>query len=658
MLPMQKLSSTLLAVMLVLTACAAQPPPRYQVITLTGNPYDRGFQHGQQMAALIKSFYTTLLTTSLLPYLNRNQPDIAAYLHNYDATEHPEYGDGQFSIRLLRESAKSLEASIPQVYIDEMNGIADGVCSKELAGCNGRSDTACYASGHVACGLDYQDILVLNTFVDTTLAARGITYFLQQAGAPRVTEVEWLGASLVGDGVDNNGDGTTDEAGESLIASYESLPNAMWVEVPPAAKVRIRMHDDDAMVDPLSVRILVDGTVYTQESPELQIATPTDATGQPLIHDTDVTLTPASPWTQPIVTIQVQAGDTKISETPPPAHEHRMRTEQFTLSTRGLGKPPHLVPNMGISDGTSQPPSIGFALRKSATPDGQVRLAHHFSLLDAGTSHKHTVVQIHHPDSGPSYIFVGWVGIAYGFAGLNTEGVSYGCNHSDTLNNPLAGAFLTDFFDAKLVSSGEPIGFLLRDILSQAHNADEAATLAYDTTPTFGWNFLFADKGGKLRAVEVRRDIGMGGVIANPGAGRAQWTPDTGDAAGVDQWGVPWASQQTDDLRMGAHFRPLANDFSMNLGGMFNLRPQRDWSSYYFSSVRAMANLAEQITTNYGKFDLATVIATMRTPVLVDEHDSMTAVVIEPGLGKLHAALGTVPATDSDFDTFDLTSAP
>ena len=632
MLRMLKPTSIALTLAVLLTACAAEQPPRYQVVHLSGTSYQRGLQHGQQMSSLIKSFYSTLLATSLLPYLNRNQPDIAAYLHNYDAVLHPEYGNGQFSLLLLRESAASLEASIPPQFVEEMHGIADGS------------------------GMNYQDILVLNTFVDTVLAARGITYFLQQAGAPRVTQVEWLGASLVGDGVDNNGDGTTDEPTESLVAPYESLPHAMWVEVPATAKLRVRLHDDDAKVDPESVRVIVDEKVYTLDSAELVMVTPTDAGGLPLIHDTDVTVTPAAPWTKPIVTVQVQAGDNKLSINPPPSHEHRMRTEQFTVSTKGYGKPPHLVPNQGVSDGTSQPPSIGFAVRKSATPDGQVRLAHHFSLLDAGTSHKHTLVQIHHPDSGPSYAFVGWVGIAYGFAGLNSEGVAYGCNHSDTLNNPLAGAFLTDFFDAKLLSSGEPIGFLLRDILAQAHNADEAATLAYDTTPTFGWNFLFADKGGKLRAVEVRRDVGMGGVIAKPGEGRANWTPDA-DAAGVDQWGVPWASEKQDDMRVGAHFRPLANDFAMDLG-IFNLRPQRDWSSYYFSSVRAMANLAARITANYGKFDLATMIATLRVPELVDAHDSMTAVVIEPGLGKLHAALGTEPATDSDFDTFDLTSAP
>ena len=617
----------------LLVACAAEPPPRYNVVTLSGTDYQRGFQHGQQMSSQIKSFYSTLLTTSLIPYLNRNQPDIAAYLSTYDAEAHPEYGNGQFSLLLLRESAVSLEPSIPPGFIEEMHGIADGS------------------------GMTYQDILVLNTFVDTVLAARGITYFLQQAGAPQVSQIEWLGAPLDKDGVDNNGDGTTDETGESRVDAYESSPHALWVEVPKNAKLRVRLHDKDAQVDRDAVRLLVDGQVYTAATPELQVITPTDASGALLEHDTDLILTPSAPWTNQVVTFQVQAGDNKYSFLPPPTHEHRMRTEQFTVGTTGIGKPPHLVPNKGISDGTSQPPSIGFAVRKSATPDGQTRLAHHFSLLDAGTSHKHTLVQIHHPSTGPSYIFVGWVGIAYGFAGLNTEGVSYGCNHSDTLNNPLAGEFLKNFFDAKLVSSGEPIGFLLRDILAKAHNSDEAAQLAYDTTPTFGWNFLFADKAGTLRAVEVRRDIGMGGVIDHPGEGRAQWTPDPTVAAGLDAWGVPWASQTVDDLRIGAHFGPLANDFALDLG-IFNLRPQRDWSSYYFSSVRAMANLAEQVTAKYGKFDLATMIATLREPVLVDQHDSMTAVVIEPGLGKFHAALGTVPATDSDFDTFDLTGAP
>ena len=639
---MPKLSAHIPPALLVLTllaACAAEPPPPFQVVEVSGSAYGRGLQHGQQMSSLIKSFYTTLLTTSLLPYLNRNQPDIAAYLQNYDPLLHPQYGNGQFSTLLLRESALSLEKSIPPEFIEEMHGIADGA------------------------GMAYADILVLNTFVDTVLAARAITYFLQQAGAPRVTQLEWLGASLTGDGVDNNGAGTTDEATESLIKTYESSDHALWVEVPAAAKLRVRVHDDDAKVDPESVRILVDGVVYTAGSPELQMATPTDAGGLPLIHDTDLTLTPKTAWTQPIVTIQVQAGDNRPTDQPPPSHEHRMRTEQFTLSTKGLGKAPHEVANRGVSDGTSQPPSVAFAVRKTATPDGQVRLAHHFSLLDAGTSHKHTLVQIHHPDKGPSYVFVGWVGIAYGFAGLNGHGVAYACNHSDTLNNPLVDAVLgrvleEGFTDglahARLVANGLPVGFVLRDVLAGAHTADEAAQRAMAALPTFGWNYLFADKAGGLRTVETRRDM----LVDTPGDGQLSWTPDASEPGGADAWGQPWSSVHGDDLRMGAHFRRLANDLRLPLGNLFNILPQRDWSSYYFSSVRAMANLGQTLRDNYGKLDLGTMQAALRNPVLVDLHDSMTAVVIEPGLGRVHAALGTVPATDSEFVTFNLTVVP
>ena len=35
------------------------------------------------------------------------------------------------------------------------------------------------------------------------------------------------------------------------------------------------------------------------------------------------------------------------------------------------------------------------------TPDGAPLLAQHFAMLDANTSHRHTVVFVHHPDSGP-----------------------------------------------------------------------------------------------------------------------------------------------------------------------------------------------------------------------------------------------------------------
>ena len=103
------------ACILALSGCqTAQPPPRYRVLHLTGTPKERGRQHGQQLRSEIRSFYTRMLKISLLPYLNRNQKDIAAVLKVYDG---PEYANGKFSDRLLRESALSLEKFIAPEHL-------------------------------------------------------------------------------------------------------------------------------------------------------------------------------------------------------------------------------------------------------------------------------------------------------------------------------------------------------------------------------------------------------------------------------------------------------------------------------------------------------------------------------------------------------------
>ena len=153
-----------LLLLMSLGACAqVPPPPRYAVVHLKGSAYQRGLQHGQQLASPIRSFYTRMLTTSLVPSLGRQQADVAAFLGHYGK---PPYDTPrEFARRLLLESAKSLEVSIPDDLRAEMQGIADGS------------------------GLPYDDVLVLNTFLDTTLAARAVTLFLQQTQAPRLVSV-------------------------------------------------------------------------------------------------------------------------------------------------------------------------------------------------------------------------------------------------------------------------------------------------------------------------------------------------------------------------------------------------------------------------------------------------------------------------------------
>ena len=602
---------------LAIVACnGAEPPARFEVLRLSGTPRERGLQHGRALSSKIKSFYTTMLSTSLLPYLNREQKTIASVLSVYSS---PEYANGQFSVRLLRESARSLEGYLLPAEKEELQGIAEGA------------------------GVPYDDVLVLNTFLDTTLAARSITYFLHSVQAPRLERIEFVAPALLTDAVDNDGDGKTDEANEGAIDHAPSA-TATYLEVPVDATLRLRLSDDDGIA-PASVRLRINGVVVGAGDPGLHVA--------PLQYATSASTTvfiaeykPGQPWPKAaVVSVAVQASDARVVAEPPPAHARAMRVEQFTFTTAGAGKKLHEVENRGLADGTSQPPSLAFALRGTATADGHALLAHHFSLLDAGTSHKHAVVQFHTPKDGQPFAFVGWAGIAYGLSGINARGVAVSVNFSDTLNNPLVGEFLREFNNAKLMSKGVPGGFCVRRALEAAAHADAATEILAALPHSFGWNFLVADAAGTLRAVEAHTNV-LGDGATKP----AVFGPDFGLGPGFQGW--PRASTGPDDLRVGTYFRQRADDLDVAFG--WELRPQRFWSSYFHPSVRAMASLGDAIAGRKGPFHVAGVAALLRTPALVDRNDSMFATIAEPKFRRLHVAAGSVPATDGSFEAFTL----
>ncbi len=604
------------AVLLVISgACSrAEPPPPYDVVVVSGTPYQRGLQHGQHLQAKIRSFYTRMLSTSLLPYLNRQQHDIQAVLQVYKGAE---YGNGQFSNLLLRESARELAKSIPQTYLDEMHGVADGS------------------------GMAYEDILVLNTFLDTTLGARSITYFLQQVGAPALVSMRIPACDS--DGRDNDDDGLTDEPHEGTL-DYAASPTATLVELPVDASLTLQLSDSDG-VDPAKVRILVDNIVYDQNSPNLQIAP--WSTAAPGEHaDLRVTWTPPVPLQKgKTISMIIEASDLAIAAEPPPAHAHAMRPEQLTWTTQDSALHRWQVVNRGFWDGTTQPPAHGFALRGTATADGNPLLAHHFSLLDAGVAHDHVVVLVQDLAPGKRVVTIGWAGLVYGMEGMNQDGLAIAIDHSDTLNNPLVDNVRRNVLKAKLLSGGVPVGFALRQALDGASTVAAGADLLAGLKHSFGWNFLLVDATGAMRVLEVDSNI-----LGTTGA--RQYGPDPSEPGAADAYGRALASVGADDLQIGAHFRALTNDLNVTI--LYDIRPQRFWSSYYFPSVRTGDAMAAEIASHYGKFAVDSAIALLRRPDLVDRNDSMTAVVFEPAKRRLHTAAGTVPATDGNFDTYSL----
>ncbi|RJO71552.1 MAG: hypothetical protein C4523_04275 [Myxococcales bacterium] len=227
-----------MAIMLIGACEEAQAPPNVRVAVFKGSAYERGYRHGEQFAADIRSLYTRLLDNALLPNLNLERSNIAPVLGRY---YQPQYDNGQFSYQMMLESAQSLYDSgyIPDEYQDEMHGMADGS------------------------GIDFEKILVLNTFFDTTMGFRAVSLFIQSLQKPHIVELSFAD-EMETDGFDNNDNGEIDEAGDGRI-EYHPSPYASILEVPADAKIRLVIRDewlgglscvDAGNVDPIGERIV------------------------------------------------------------------------------------------------------------------------------------------------------------------------------------------------------------------------------------------------------------------------------------------------------------------------------------------------------------------------------------------------------------------
>jgi hypothetical protein len=590
---------------------AAEAPATWEWMELRGTPHERGVQHGERFSSKLRSLYTQLLATSILPYLNRERNTISEVLWTY---QEPQYDDGRFSTQLFLESAQSLAETMPAEYLEEMRGIADGA------------------------GVSLDQVLILNTFMDTLVAFRAMTFFLRDAASPQLTWIDYEGAGE--DGADNDGDGLTDEPGEARMPFEPSAWVAM-VEVPPGARIRLCLEDPDG-VDPTLVRLQTQAGAYRPGEPGVQLGTCGEG-GEGL----EVAFQPPGGFPPAAyVSVIVSAGDMVRIEEPPPVKANMAREQRFGFTTRGYGALPWQVPERSFDDGRSQPGPFGFAARGPATADGQPILAHHFSMLDSNTAHKHAALLVHHPEQGFAHATLGWTGSVFGFSGMNTEGLSFAANPCDSLENPLVAALRRDLFLAKLRSRGIPMGLLGREVLTRARRVSEALVILEAAELTFGWCVLLADAEGDIALVEMDTDIlgdGQSFHVTRPGE--------------LDALGRPLASAGEHDLRLHVHWLKNADDLDIRLLG-FALRPQRYWTSYFFRSVRSHHLLGEALGERLGGLDRRAAEELLSTPELVDSRDSMNATIAEPARRLLRFALGQVPASAGGFHTLDLSREP
>ncbi len=639
--------SLLLLIAPFVFGCELGPPPDHaRVQVLTGSPYERGFQHGEAMADRIRSLQTTLLTSSLLPYLNRERAAVASVMLAYRDKDDDEFESYYqryrreclqefpddcrikcgFAYLVMRDSARSLTPYLPQRYLDEMQGIADGA------------------------GLPFEQILVLNTFFDTLLSFRAITAFIRGVQAPRVERVRFLDLEERGD---YDGADLPDEDWDKISGPHEPSPHAVAVEVSPRSAVEFLIHDtklevgtdlgEPPGVDPSTVRVRVDDVQYTYPEDDgiLQVfEVPDDE------ERVRVVLIPPGGFAEAAqVSLVVQAGDFNAIIDPPPERARFMRDERITFTTAGFGREKHEVANRDPTPDGSIPPSISFAARGTATADGAPLLAHHYALLDANTVHKHAVLSVHHPDEGAAHAVLGYAGFIWGFSGMNEHGLTFAFNNSDTLNNPMTGAFLEELFQAEFSLRGVPIGIVGRELLASEETVGGAVDLLAAVSHTGGWNVLLADAEGDLAAVELDSNIDFEGAPADR-TGAHVIRPDD-----RDEHGEPLAGISGDELYLGSHYRKNLEDIRTT-ALVFDVQPQRYWTTFYYRSVQATAVLRERLRQALGALDPERAKAILRFPELVDQRDSMNAAIYQPRSGTFLWAAGEIPATDGVFREF------
>lgn len=603
----------------LLTGCAAETkqPDYFEVLEVSGTPYERGYQQGVHFADKIRSFYTMLLTNSIFPYLNRDRDDVSSVLMPYQ--DEDVYGDGKFPHQMMLESARIFAEFIPQEYLDEMRGLADGS------------------------GMPYEEILLLNTFFDTLMGFRGITFYIRLVQGPRLEWFEFVG-DLDQDGIDNDGDGEIDEPAEGRQKPYEPSPFAHMSEVPLDAKLRFILDDDKPGVSPDSIRIQLDDKLYLAGDPSIETS-PYARDGKTIevVFTPPEGLPPAS-----VVSLILQATDLTEIERIKPYHPRPMRDERITFTTAGYGARPAEVPNRGLDDGRTQPPSYGFAVRGSATRDGNLYVAHHFAMIDSNTMHKHVTLIIHHPNDGAPFAVLGYTGVIWGLSGINSRGFTYFFDTSDTLNNPFTQSFNEGLIFAKLTPHGVPAGFMGREMLKYYGQVAEGLDYLRATPASFGWNFLLADANGDMAAAEIDSDI-----TARPEGGFYTYSADPDNPENRDAAGRLYGSVGPDDLRIASHYQKDLNEIGYELV-TFNIQPQRYWSSFYFRSLRAFYNAGDALAAEYGQLDRQRIMNILGRKALADQRDSMVAAVFEPQTLKMFVAAGEVPATDAGFRAFDL----
>ena len=142
-----------------------------------------------------------------------------------------------------------------------------------------------------------------------------------------------------------------------------------------------------------------------------------------------------------------------------------------------------------MMDGELATSCSNISVADSCTPDGKMYTVR---ILDWGLHkisklHQYPLLTVHKPDVGNSYVNIGWVGFLGAISGMNDKGITlgemgYGSPDNETFR-------------------GEPMPFLLRDVMAHASNLKDVRKIISSAPGTNSFVFLMSD--GKTKEAEL-----------------------------------------------------------------------------------------------------------------------------------------------------------
>lgn len=142
-----------------------------------------------------------------------------------------------------------------------------------------------------------------------------------------------------------------------------------------------------------------------------------------------------------------------------------------------------------MMDGTLGTSCSNFAFKGKSSADGRMYAVRvlDWGIYKLSKLHEYPLIHVSVPDTGIPFVNIGWVGFLGAISGMNAEGITlgekgYGDPEGETLR-------------------GKPMPFMLRDVLSQAHNLRDVERIIGTSKGDCSYVFLMSD--GKTGEAEL-----------------------------------------------------------------------------------------------------------------------------------------------------------